>query len=193
MLSWSAGARVATRALALLAERHPGDDLEALRKHYRIGTAYFAAGDVPDHEFVASVETIHGLVDQLVVTQAAHDEALEMGRRLMRGGMRIGQKGSDLDAAELALLLSLERLEVVDVSEGADTRGFDISGHRYWFDHPWASTDVLLSIGSSLEPAQRGLVAGEFDVLWTLPPDYPDRLRSLLDDARIGHWGHLED
>jgi hypothetical protein len=45
---------------------------------------------------------------------------------------------------------ALERLEIVDVSVGAEDRGFDISGHRYWFHHPWASTDVLLAIGGTL-------------------------------------------
>ncbi len=75
---------------------------------------------------------------------------------------------------------------------GSGERGFDITGHRYWFNHPWASSDVVLSIRTDLGPAERGLVGvppghaagGQPDrepIVWSIPADYPDRLRGLAD------------
>ncbi len=63
----------------------------------------------------------------------------------------------------------------------SEKRGFDITGHRYWFNHPWASTDVLLSIRTDLGPEDRGLRQGELPVLWCMPEDYPQRLNEALD------------
>ncbi|BCX49251.1 DUF900 hydrolase family protein [Haloferula helveola] len=188
ILSWSAGARVATRGIALLRERHPNESAASLRRRFRIGTAYFAAGDVPSHEFVAAAPAIDSLVERIIVTQTDHDSALESSSRIMRGGMRIGQQGNDLNEDEIAVLRSLKHLEVVDMSEGTEKRGFDIVGHRYWFDHPWASTDVLLSIGTDLSPRERGLVPGGLPMQWDLPPDYPERLRRLPPPTSFRRW-----
>jgi hypothetical protein len=66
------------------------------------------------------------------------------------------------------------------VSRGWEGRGFDITGHRYWFDHPWASTDLILAIRSDLGPRERALDPTELDLLFGIPGDYPERLRELL-------------
>jgi hypothetical protein len=73
-----------------------------------------------------------------------------------------------------------DRLEVVDVSRDWEGRGFDITGHRYWFDHPWASTDLVLAVRTDLGPRERGLAETDFRLLWSIPPDYPQRLRESL-------------
>ncbi len=78
------------------------------------------------------------------------------------------------------MVRSANRLEVIDVSRDWEGRGFDITGHRYWFDHPWASTDVVLSVRSDFSPAERGLAPTELELLWAIPPDYPARLRASL-------------
>lgn len=74
------------------------------------------------------------------------------------------------------------------MSIGSDTRVFDIVGHCYWFNHPWASTDVLLSIGTDLSPKERGLLPGDLPMLWYLPPDYPERLRHLPPPTEFRRW-----
>lgn len=188
ILSWSAGARVVTRGLALLRERHPNQSTSSLRRKLRIGTAYFAAGDVPSHEFVAAVPAFDQLLERIIVTQTDNDSALETSSRIMRGGMRIGQEGNDLSEEEIAVVRSLKHLEVVDVSEGTESRGFDITGHRYWFNHPWASSDVLLAIGTDLKPGERGLVPGSKPKQWDLPKDYPERLRRLPLEKATRRW-----
>ena len=85
-------------------------------------------------------------------------------------------------------MLSMDRLQVVDVSYGSEARGFDITGHRYWFNHPWASSDVLLSIRTDFLPEQRGLQQGEAHLHWVMPDDYPQRLKESLESADYIRW-----
>ena len=105
----------------------------------------------------------------------------------MGGGARIGQREQNLSEQELDALRENTRLDVVDVSRDWEGRGFDITGHRYWFNHPWASTDVILSIRSDLPPSERGLAPTDQNLLWSIPADYPQRLRDTLlgDDLRL--------
>lgn len=189
VLSWSAGARVAMTALSELRRRHPEVDAGTLRERFRLGTVYFAAGDVPVHDFLERVEDIHSLADQLVVTQTDDDGALKASEKFIGGGRRIGQEAGPLSPDHLELVRGLDRLEVIDVSIGAEDRGFDITGHRYWFAHPWSSSDVLLSIRTRLGPAERGLEQGASPRLWSLPADYPERLQSLRLREGFSHRG----
>lgn len=183
VLCWSAGGRVTTRALTTLRERHPDEDEDDLRARLRIGTVYFAAADVPRAELFDALPVFHPLVDRVVVTVSSHDDALGMSARIMGGGTRIGQASAPLAPEQVALLESYERLEVVHVSLGHEQRGFDITGHRYWFRHPWASSDVILSIRGDLPPRRRGLEQGTSPVLWYMPADYPSRLRESLSSV----------
>jgi len=193
VLCWSAGGRVTSRALALLRERHPEHDHEGLQRRLRLGTIYFAAADVPADQFLEELPAIHDLAREVVVTQSDKDGALASAERFMGGDDRIGLLHAATTQAEhQEWLVDLDRFHVINVTRGASERGFDITGHRYWFNHPWASSDVLLSIRTDLSPAERGLVgvpwvnrSGQEPIVWAIPVDYPDRLRGL---ARLrGH------
>jgi len=81
---------------------------------------------------------------------------------------------------EMAVVEVVVRLEVVDVSIGANDRGFDITGQRDWYDHPRASTDMILAVRSDLRPDERGLLPDRVDVLWGIPADHPQRPEELL-------------
>lgn len=199
ILCWSAGGRVTSRALSLLRERHTDLDHDALQEKLRLGTVYFAAADVPADQFLEELPAIHELAREVVVTQSDADGALASAERFMGGQPRIGLLHAATVAEEhAAWLLDLERLHVIDVSRGANERGFDITGHRYWFNHPWASSDVVLSIRTDLGPADRGLVGvpveGRPDrdpIVWSIPADYPDRLRglgALRGQAPLREW-----
>jgi esterase/lipase superfamily enzyme len=188
VLSWSAGARLATQTFVALRERHPDESEEALRQRYRIGTAYFAASDVPLNEFIETLPTINALVDRVVVTVTSSDEALVTSSKVMGGGDRLGQMSQQLTDEQTDLIESQERLEIIDVSLGRDDRGFDITGHRYWFNHPWASSDVLLAIRTDFDPVERGLVPGDVPMVWIMPPDYPQRLAESLEDVELRKW-----
>ena len=181
LLAWSAGARVLTRAFRILKERHPDEPMDSLGGRLRIGTAYFAAGDVKSDDFIADLPTINALANRIVVTITSSDAALATSRRIMGGGARIGEQTQSLTEEQRELILRKDKLEIVDVSRGSEVRGFDISGHRYWFSHPWASTDMLLAIRTDLEPEERGLEQGDSPVVWYVPSDYPERLNDALD------------
>lgn len=195
VLCWSAGGRVTSRAMALLRERHPDLDHAALQKRLRLGTVYFAAADVPADQFLQELPAIHDLAREVVVTQSDHDGALKAGERFMGGQARIGLLHAATVAEEhRAWLMNLQRFHVINVSRGAGERGFDITGHRYWFNHPWASSDVLLAIRTDLSPQQRGLQGvspAERPIVWAIPADYPNRLRGLADmrgKAALREW-----
>ncbi len=177
---WSAGGRVTTAALKELFERNEDGDQDP-RERFRIGTVYFAAADVPTTEFLDALPSINQLANRIVVTLSSKDEALNMGQTFMGGGTRIGQRAQDMGEDELAAVREADRLEVIDVSRGWEGRGFDITGHRYWMDHPWASSDLVLAIRTDFSPRERGLEpVGDGGVLWALPADYPERLRAEL-------------
>ncbi len=178
IVCWSAGGRVVTAALKQLHERHAGSD-EDLRKRLRIGTVYYAAADVPSKEFLDSLPAINALASRIVVTESSADDALNMASRVMRDGSRIGQQHQGLSADQMAIVRAADRLEVIDVSRGSEDRGFDITGHRYWISHPWASSDVVLAVRSDLDPEDRALEPTEFGFLWGIPSNYPARLREL--------------
>jgi esterase/lipase superfamily enzyme len=184
VVCWSAGGRVVTAALKTLYERH-ADGTSDLRDRLRVGTVYYAAADVPEEEFVDALPALNALAARIVVTISSSDDALAMAKATMGGGNRIGQREHGLDEAQLAVIGAADRLEVVDVSRDWEGRGFDITGHRYWFDHPWASTDVVLSVRSDFAPEQRGLAAADNGLLWSIPADYPERLRETLSQADL--------
>ena len=179
IICWSAGGRVVNSALKQLHARHGNKDLD-LRERFRIGTVYFAAADVPSEEFVAALPAINELARRIVVTVSSKDSALTMAGIFMGRGTRIGQRNNELDPEQMETVMAADRLEVIDVSRGREGRGFDITGHRYWFDHPWASTDMILAIRSDLGPDERALGETDFELLWSLPADYPERLRTTL-------------
>ena len=179
IVCWSAGGRVVNSALAELHARHAGDT-EDLRKRFRLGTVYFAAADVPGEEFLDTLPALNELATRVVVTVSSKDGALDAAKTFMRGGTRLGQRNTELSPEQMAIVTAANRLEVVDVSREWEGRGFDITGHRYWFDHPWASTDLILAVRSDLGPGERALAPTALDLLWSIPADYPQRLRAAL-------------
>lgn len=179
IVCWSAGGRVVNSALEQLHARHAGAGQD-LHQRFRIGTVYFAAADVPGEEFLEALPALNDLATRIVVTVSSKDSALEVARIFMGGGARIGQRNRELSPEQLDVVMAADRLEVVDVSRGWEGRGFDITGHYYWFDHPWASSDLILAVRSDLGPDERALAATDLDLLWGIPADYPERLRISL-------------
>jgi esterase/lipase superfamily enzyme len=180
IVAWSAGGRVVTEALSELHDRH-AKGTPSLRNRFRIGTVYLAAADVPGDEFIAAIPKLDALANRVVVTASDNDGALKSSSIFMGGDVRIGTvRDEPLPPEQAAIVRSAKRLEVIDVSRGSAQRGFDIDGHRYWFDHPWASSDLILAVRSDFGPAERALKKEGHPVLWSLPADYPERLRKRL-------------
>ena len=179
IVAWSAGSRVVTSAVSLLRNRHPDLSARELEQTFRIGTLYFAASEIPRDEFIRSLPDLDDLARRIVVTVSSHDSALKQAKRFMGGDIRLGQLGGPLSKEEQHRILNTESLEIIDLSLAGEDRGFDITGHRYWFDHSWASTDLILSLRTDLNPLERGLLETEYPVLWGIPSDYPERLNRI--------------
>jgi esterase/lipase superfamily enzyme len=179
ILTWSAGGRLVASALAQLRELHPQETHEQLSERYRLGVVYFAAADVPADEFIEALPAMNDLAQRIVVTGSSKDEALQTAKVFMGGATRIGQSSVELSDQQRETVLQANRLEYVNLSKGQESRGFDITGHRYWFNHPWASSDVLLAIRTDLGPAERGLEPGDLPIVWWMPDDYPERLKRV--------------
>jgi esterase/lipase superfamily enzyme len=189
IISWSAGGRVASRALADLRRKYPDLDSAALRGKFRIKLALFAAADVPLDHFLERAPDIHAVTERLTIYQSDDDSVLRFGDVMMSGGERVGMSKGLMSIEEVNQIVDpLDRLEVIDVSHFKEERGFDITGHHYWFDHPWVNTDVLLNVRTGLPAAERGLAPTEKHRVWGFQPGYPkllgDVTSSYLKDKR---------
>jgi len=188
LLSYSAGGRVASKALHELRSAHPDWDPDRLKRTFRIGAVVFAAADIPMDAFHARLPSVADLSQQVVVTVSDHDPALIAAKEYMGGGVRVGQETAE--EAELSLMRSLgiTNFEVVDLSLSQEGRGFDIVGHHYWYRHPWASSDIVLLMRTNLPPDGRGLSPSELEGVFYLSPDYPERVREAARARLGGSW-----
>lgn len=172
LVSWSAGARVLSRAMVELA----GEDPEKARARYRIGSCVFAASEVPEKDFIDRLPAIHGLSERVTVYLSDADGALVWASRLMGGGKRLGLEMGALTPEETRMLHDHPRLQMIDCSWEKEKRGFDISGHRYWYQHPWVSSDLMLSLLTTATPTERGLSPGPTPGLYYFAKDYGTRI-----------------
>lgn len=170
IVCWSAGGRVTSQALAEIAEAAgPG-----ARERYRLGAVVFEMPDVELGVFLDRLPAIAAIAERPVITVTDDDEALDIAEVLMGGGRRAGKQGHHGDS-EQALLESLPNVEIVDVSHGKKDRGFNITGHRCWFRHPWGVTDLIMLVRFDLSASERGLVETDLWGVWAMPADYPQR------------------
>lgn len=172
ILCYSAGGRVTSKALDELRQEHAGESAGALRRRYRLGAVVFAAADVPVDVFNTRLKSVADLAQQVVVTVSDHDNALISAHRFMGGKVRAG-------TAAAAPLIDAEapgNVEIVNLSYGSRERGFDITGHHYWYRHPWASSDIMFLMRKDLPAHRRGLSPADQKGVWSLPADYPHRL-----------------
>ncbi len=184
IVSWSAGARVHSRALAELA----AVDGAASRKRYRLGVQAFAASDVPVKDFLERLPGIHAISDRVIVYLSDADSPLKWAARLMGGGRRLGFEPGALSEGELQALRTMPRLEVIDVSYGKQWRGFDITGHRYWFQHSWANSDLVLALRTGARAADRGLRPAPVKGVWYFGAQYPQRVATAGKNLTGGQW-----
>lgn len=188
ILSYSAGGRVASRALVALADGKTGEALKLLARRYRIGSVVFAAADVEENLFLKRIEAISGLSERAVITVADKDKALIFAQKLMGGAPRIGSSAAERDLEQFILAHHLRNVEIIDVSLGAATRGFDITGHHYWYRHPWMSSDIVFLMRTDLPAVHRGLSRTELTGVWYLSAEYPSNVTKAAAQTLKGQW-----
>jgi esterase/lipase superfamily enzyme len=180
VLAYSAGTRVVTSALNQIALMHRAGPPDAAKAAYRLGDVILVGSDVDRELLGLYIED--GLLDaqqRLTLYLSGTDKALGLSRRILGGRSRLGESfEATLSAEAKALLQSSEVLSVVDVTEAEESDTGN--GHAYFRRSPWASSDVLLSLSTDLDPAERGLVRDDDSPIWRFPSDYVERLRSRL-------------
>lgn len=188
ILSYSAGGRVASKALEELRDRYPGLEPDGLRKAMRIGSVVFAAADVEYEVFLERLKAVSDLADQVTITISDRDDALLAASKYMGGSDRAGTAGAEAEELAYIARKNLQNVAIVDVSIGQLQRGFDIVGHHYWYRHPWMSSDIVFSMRTDLPPNRRGLQSAESDGLWYLSSDYPARVRKAARTEIGDQW-----
>ncbi|MFT5728897.1 MAG: esterase/lipase superfamily enzyme [Desulforhopalus sp.] len=188
ILSYSAGGKVTSKALHELRNTYPDLDSKQLKEKFKIGSVVYACADVGIDVFLGRLTASSELADQVIITISDSDDVLEAAKRFMGGTDRTGTaKAEPLETAYITEK-GFENVTIIDVSIGQEIRGFDISGHHYWYRHPWVSSDIIFLMRTDLPPHRRGLQASEYDDVWYLSPDYPQSVQEAVRTELGSQW-----
>jgi pimeloyl-ACP methyl ester carboxylesterase len=189
ILAYSAGAQLATKALAVLGSDHGDADRERYRKSLRLGTIYFAAPDAEFETFIEQLRSYIDLVDNVTITMSRDDSVLKMSQRFNKKS-RLGMPDlEEADSEDREWAKTLSRTAQLDIIE-IDTEvipGVEAGAHNYWYNSPWVSTDTIVLLNAHLKPEDRGLVStgdGNTAQVWTFPPDYDQRIGTIIQELR---------
>ena len=177
VFTYSAGATIGSDALALLAREHP----EAAS---RLGQVYHAAPDADFRGFVEDLAAYAPAAGRVTAAVNLGDSALRLAgavNRASRAGRPDLRELSPAAADRLLAAAADGQLDVVQVTPET-MPDLPATSHTFWYDHPWASNDVLLALLFHLAPAERGLepaTAPSGARYFAFPPDYPDRILAL--------------
>lgn len=188
ILAYSAGCKVASKALFEMRHAFSELDSDELRDKFRIASVVFAAADVTIDVFFDRLPAISEMVDQLVITVTDDDNALKAAERFMGGKIRVGEENAEIIEEAFIIKNKLFNVEIIDVSYGQKVRGFNISGHHYWYRHPWMSSDIIFLMRTDLPPHRRGLSPTELEGIWYLSPDYPEKIQKAAEKELRGQW-----
>lgn len=189
VFTYSAGATVGSDALALLGRDAAQDAAQPGAGPHRLGEIYHAAPDADFRGFVDDMKSYAEQAKRVTVSVNLNDSALRLSQAVNRAS-RAGRP----DMAELSPQASqwmldatkLYGLELLQVRP-ENIPGLSRRSHTFWYDDPWVSSDVLLTLLFHLPPAERGLDEGKAPSgapYWTFTPDYPERLAEVMARLR---------
>jgi len=196
VLSFSAGAPVASDALHQLRIMHSTLTREQVRERLKIGLVIYAGADEDVDRFRnLYLDGFGDIARSIVLYTSDLDFGLLLSEWFVRGSKRLGRIGHDLTESERSMLRSHHgTTQVIDVSYAQRRAGAgDIFSHSYWFGNAWVSTDVLAQIRHELRPGERGLIqvtrdddGGLLDPVWIFPRDYDDRVIEIFAELERG-------
>jgi esterase/lipase superfamily enzyme len=181
VLTYSAGATVGNDGLAMLGrDAKRGDTVGP-----RLGEIYHAAPDADFRDFVGGMRAYADQVQRVTVAVNLGDSALQLSRVINRASRAGRPDMRELDPEATRWLLDAARMHGLDVLRvrPENIPGLSRWSHSFWYDDPWVSSDVLITLVYHLSPAERGLAVGDGPSgvrYWTFTPDYPERLAKVL-------------
>lgn len=182
VFTYSAGATVGSDALALVAGEMP-------EVADRIGEVYHAAPDADFRAFVDDMALYSERVGRVTTAVNLGDSALRLAQvvnRASRAG-RPDLRELEPEPAEWLLEATASgKAEVIQVSPET-MPDLPATSHTFWYDDPWVSNDVLLTLLFNLPPGLRGLeraVSASGQTYWAFPADYPDRMPAVVEALR---------
>jgi len=184
IVGYSAGTRVVLTTLYEMALIHQHDDDADISNTTRLGNVILVGSDVDTGTFASYV--IDGLLrvqDRLTLYTSPGDQALLLSEKIF-AHRRLGQLlPGTLDERMRQFVGSSSRLALIDVAE-ADNFD-DGNGHAYFRKSPWVSSDILMTLGYGLGPAERGLEQRGDSPVWHFPGDYLSRFESAHAKAMM--------
>ena len=182
VFTYSAGATVGSDALALLARETP--DTAA-----RLGEVYHAAPDADFRAFVDDLAAYAPHARRVTAAVNLGDSALRLAQAVNRASRAGRPDLAELSADTSARLLAAAADGEIEIVQVHPDRMPELAAtsHTFWYDHPWASNDVLLTLLFHLPPATRALdpaTAPSGAAYWTFPEDYPARMPAVVDAVR---------
>lgn len=185
VFTYSAGATVGSDGLAIIGRNadQPGANPP------RLGEIYHAAPDADFRTFVDDMKDYAAKARRITVSVNLNDSALRLSQLVNRASRAGRPDLTELSREATDWLLGAARtyrLELLNVRP-ENIPDLPRSSHTFWYDDPWVSSDVLVTLFFHLSPAERGLDEGEAASgarYWTFTPDYPQRLEQLIARLR---------
>ncbi|MDI6025496.1 alpha/beta hydrolase [Corticibacterium sp. UT-5YL-CI-8] len=193
VFTYSAGATVGSDALAMLGR----DAAQPGTQDPRLGEIYHAAPDADFRQFVDDMRDYAGQADRTTVAVNLNDSALRLSQFVNRASRAGRPDLAELSPEATEWLLQGSRAYGLEVLRVRPENMPDLSrtSHTFWYDDPWVSSDVLMTMLFHLAPDARGLEGGEAPEgtrYWTFMPDYPQRLAGVTARLRAAMIGAEE-
>jgi esterase/lipase superfamily enzyme len=188
IMAHSAGARIVSAALASMGRAADTTEREILRQHLRLGEVYYAAADIEIRTFVRELADYVDLPLRTTL-QTNRDDLVLAYLGFRSGHSRAGRPDfNDLNEAEherLRAWAAASRLDIIDVA--SERSGDFPTGHAFWYERRWVSSDVLVEFTYHAPPAARGLQETGKDGLrrWAFPPDYEQRAATAVGNLGL--------
>jgi esterase/lipase superfamily enzyme len=185
VIAYSAGAQVASPALARLGAGQPGESRDALRARLRVRNVYFAAPDIDTRRFVDEMRVYKDVVSRVTLSVNLNDSALRFAQFVHRASRAGRPDPTELSEEQTAFLVeAAERVsfDLVNV-DPYDIPGLPVRSHAFWYEDPSVSADLLGLLLLNAAPPRRGLdeeASPRGLKYWRFPPDYAERVKRLF-------------
>lgn len=193
IIGYSAGTRLVARTLEQLAFIYQDQSRETIQERLRLGHVILVGSDIDRQIFGAYLaDGLLKIPSHLTIYLSDVDAALGLSRWIF-GRQRVGELFEENNLApEVVAFLqtNADHFHIIDVTEAEESTA--ASGHGYFRQSPWVSSDILMTLKYNLSPRERGLLQSEDSTLWRFPADYIARLRAAVTRAKNSALSYLE-